>query len=111
MYAQCMRGPCLQFQGTQFGRYNLILSMSCFRYQSGDQTPATEAAGPTEGAKVPPGDLDVKSQILQQQELQKQASAAAKSKGSSAPTSPMKDGKRASFFGKVIQEMNQMYNG
>ena len=86
---------------------DLNFFQSCFRYQSGDQTPASEAAGPTEGAKVPPGDLDVKSQILQQQELQKQASAAAKSKGNSAPTSPMKDGKRASFFGKVIQEMNQ----
>ena len=51
---------------------------------------------------APPGDLDVKTQILQQQELQKQASAAAKTKGNSAPTSPMKDGKKASFFGKVI---------
>ena len=50
---------------------------------------------------APPGDLDVKTQILQQQELQKQASAAAKTKGNSAPTSPMKDGKKASFFGKV----------
>ena len=51
---------------------------------------------------APPGDLDVKTQILQQQELQKQASAAAKTKGNSAPTSPMKDGKKASFFGKVL---------
>ena len=75
---------------------------SC-RYQSGDQTPASEVGGPTTGgAMAPPGDLDVKTQILQQQELQKQASAAAKTKGNSAPTSPMKDGKKASFFGKVI---------
>ena len=73
-----------------------------FRYQSGDQTPASEVGGPTTGGPMaPPGDLDVKTQILQQQELQKQASAAAKTKGNSAPTSPMKDGKKASFFGKV----------
>ena len=72
----------------------------CFRYQSGDQTPGSETGGPTGGPAVQPGDLDVKAQILQQQELQKQASAAAKTKGNSAPTSPMKDGKKASFFGK-----------
>ena len=47
------------------------------RYQSGDQTPGSETGGPTTGAPMaPPGDLDVKTQILQQQELQKQASAA-----------------------------------
>ena len=75
-----------------------------YRYQSGDQTPGTETAGPAAGGTTaPPGDLDLKTQILQQQELQKQASAAAKAKGSSAPTSPMKDGKKASFFGKVIE--------
>lgn len=72
------------------------------RYQSGDQTPASETGGPTGGSVVPPGDLDVKAQILQQQELQKQASASVKAKGNSAPTSPMKDTKKASFFGKVF---------
>ena len=85
---------------SQIKKVNIDIISS--RYQSGDQTPGSETGGPTTGAPVaPPGDLDVKTQILQQQELQKQASAAAKSKGNSAPTSPMKDGKKASFFGKV----------
>ena len=80
----------------KYFRFNIIGLLHIFcRYQSGDQTPASEVGGPTTGgAMAPPGDLDVKTQILQQQELQKQASAAAKTKGNSAPTSPMKDGKR-----------------
>ena len=83
--------------------YTIKTEIFYCRYQSGDQTPASEVGGPTTGgAMAPPADLDVKTQILQQQELQKQASAAAKTKGNSAPTSPMKDGKKASFFGKVI---------
>ena len=80
-----------------------LISFSNSRYQSGDQTPASESGGPTGGQMAPPGDLDVKTQILQQQELQKQAAASAKVKGSSAPTSPMKDNKKASFFGKVYE--------
>ena len=61
---------------------------SC-RYQSGDQTPASEVGAPTTGgAMAPPGDLDVKTQILQQQELQKQASAAADQLLSPHPRGP-----------------------
>ena len=84
------------------GKKPIVVLFVAFRYQSGDQTPASEKGGEMVTSMPPPGDLDVKTQILQQQDLQKQTAAAAKAKGSSAPTSPMKEGKKASFFGKVI---------
>ena len=83
----------------------IVVFFVVFRYQSGDQTPASEKGGEMVTSMPPPGDLDVKTQILQQQDLQKQTAAAAKAKGSSAPTSPMKEGKKASFFGKVILDI------